>query len=1094
MKYKNWIIAGALIGALLVAGILAVAIGPEGGNHPSHTRQLQITELCARNETVIADNSGKYRDYVELYAPDQAVSLAGYTLSNGQVTSPALGDITLEAGEYRVFFLGDGITGFSLSASRGETLTLKAPDGTVAAQVTTRAMGEDQVMVLQGGRYELSSQPSPNFANNAQGQAAFRQGWVQEDPQVVISEVLLDNERSLPDELGVFSDVIELQNIGQTPVNLGRYHLSDRESDRFAYRLPDITLEPGAWITIYCDGENYISSQGHIHANFALSRGETLYLTDGAGGYLEAACQNAGEDISWQLSDGGEFLPGTPSLGFSNDFAGVQQALAARTNYESELVISEVMLAACGSSHNGRVGDFVEITNRSREPVSTAGWYLSDNGDPYKYPLPETLLQPGESLVISCHETVTGFGLSQGETLLLTGPDFRYAPGALCTLSQPGLTMQRSSGDGDQPWYFDAPTLGYANTQQGRQEYLAEQKPQTLRISEVMCANKSYLPGPYGDTCDWIELYNAGSRAVNLKDYALSDDSDALEQCPLPELTLAPGEYVVLMASTADTPVRKGYGVIPLNLSAQGESLYLSRQGVVEDCAIIPAVAGDVSYGRGKGSLEFSLLAAVTPGSANGGSAQPSQAPVALTAPGTYDDVESLQITLSGPGQLYYTTGCTIPDRNSTPYTGPITITSTTILRVVCYEEGKDASAVADFSYILNENDYLPVISLVTEPENLWGYTTGIYADGPNISSEKPYLGANFWQDWERPCSITLFETQGTAAFTANCGLKIFGAYSRSNEKKSFACMFRSQYGEGELSYPVFGEDSLPYYESLVLRAGGQDAYYANMRDEVITSLAGEYLGLPVQAYRPVVLYLNGEYWGVYYIREKLNDQYVAGHYAMQAEDVYMCQVSQSGYPDYASLINYVYSHDLSRQECYDYVASRVDIQNYTDYMIAQMWINNTDSSNVKFFQNPEGKWTWAFYDTDMSFFTAAANTIAKNLDTQQEDVICRTLLVRLLKNEAYRDYFLERMAWQVSNVWTQENINRRIDELSGLIGEDMKKDCARWNRRYSYWQGQVETMRSYAEKRSGYFMTYARRYFHLSQAQMQEYGFPASD
>ncbi len=108
--------------------------------------------------------------------------------------------------------------------------------------------------------------------------------------------------------------------------------------------------------------------------------------------------------------------------------------------------------------------------------------------------------------------------------------------------------------------------------------------------------------------------------------------------------------------------------------------------------------------------------------------------------------------------------------------------------------------------------------------------------------------------------------------------------------------------------------------------------------------------------------------------------------------------------------------------------------------------------------------------------------------------MICRTLLLNLLKNEDYRDYFLQRAAWQVNNLWTEENINGRIDEIYGLIAQDMKKDIARWRKNYEYWQGQVDYMRTYAAQRNRFFVSHIKGYFHLNDQQMKEYGFPISD
>lgn len=1088
MKYKNRAVAWVLVAMLLASGALALVIS-SWISRKAASGKVQITELCAKNETVLADNSGKFRDYIELYAPSQTVNLKGYTFSDGLCTSAPLGDITLIPGQHRVIFLDKNSLGFTLNAAGGQNVRLLSPEGKVVAQVDTVAMEADQAMIYADGRYQLTAQPTPNFPNTAQGLLAFREGKSPENSKLMISEVLTANQSVLPDELGVFSDVVELQNTGEEAVYLGNFFLSDDETDRFAYRLPDIFLEAGGYALVYCDGENYISETGHIHANFGISRGETLVLSDPWGGVSSLAWQSVGEDTSRQLSDQGVYTAGVPSLGFANTQEGIQQAMDLRTNWQSPLTVSEVSLSASGVPYGGVISDFVEIANRSEQAVSTEGWYLSDGADPYAYPLPKQTLNPGECLIIRCDASAAGFGLAPGEMALLMGPDFRYAPSAVCPEPEVGKTLQVYPGQGQQPWLVGEPTLGYGNTEAGRKSYLAALGDEALRISEVMVRNESYLPGPYGYCCGWIELYNSGSQKIDLKGYSLCLLDKGWEQYPMPELVLQPGQYAVLLVDNSGQTVRAGYPVISGEFS--GSAVYLSRGNKLVDFLVLPQLPPDISYGAAKDSGIPAVLSKPTPGSANAAAASPSAGAVALTLPGSYDGVEYLDVVLQGPGELYYTTNCTVPDRNSTPYTGPVRITETTIFRVVCYEPGKDASQVVDLSYFLNENDDLPVVSLVTEPDNLFSPATGIYVAGYYAQTTSPYAGANFWQDWERSATVTLIETDGTVGFSQGCGIKIFGAYSRMNEKKSFACMFRARYGAGQLEYPLFGEDSLPYYESLVLRAGGQDIYNARMRDEMITSLAGDHLGLPVQAYRPVALYLNGQFWGLYYIREKLSDQYVAGHYNMDVEDVKLCQVAGTGLREYVEVIRYANRHDLSSQEHFDYIASRVDLQNYTDYMIAQLWINNTDSSNVKFFLNDEGKWTWALFDTDMSFSLPGVNTFQQQLKSPGDDVICRTLLLRLLMNEGYRDYFLERSAWQVNNLWTPENINGRIDEIYSQIKQTMQKDTRRWEKSYQYWENSVEGLRSFAARRNSYFVSHIKGYFHLTWEEMKEYGFP---
>ena len=203
-------------------------------------------------------------------------------------------------------------------------------------------------------------------------------------------------------------------------------------------------------------------------------------------------------------------------------------------------------------------------------------------------------------------------------------------------------------------------------------------------------------------------------------------------------------------------------------------------------------------------------------------------------------------------------------------------------------EPGKLPSKVVDLTYVVNEGHNLPVVSLVTEPDNLWNYYTGIYVEGPGANPEFPHVGANYWLPWEKAASVSLFETDGSG-FSQNCGLSIFGAYSRALSAKAFSCFFRDVYGASELNYALFGEEGLSSYESFILRIGGQDFLKARVRDVLITSLVAEQTNVAVQKYRPVVLYLNGEFWGVYFIREKINENYVAGNYNVLPEDVTLC-------------------------------------------------------------------------------------------------------------------------------------------------------------------------------------------------------------
>lgn len=1092
MKKLERALPWLLILGLAVSLTVGILLDPNTWSAPQKNGQYQIriTEICAKNETVIPDNDGKYRDYIELYNAGETVDLTGCSLTDDSSHSAPFQNLVMEKDSYRVIFLGKETTGFALSASGKDSLQLKDPDGHIIAQVKLRSMSDDQVMVLKAGTYQLSSMPTPGFSNDAAGRTAFEKGSAAKNSPLKISEVLISNRSFLPDEKGQYSDVVELHNTTDAPLHLGGWCLSDDFSQRFRFRLPEITLPADGYILIYCDGEGYVTEDGYIHAGFALNQEEELCLTDPQGAYTVMRLSYPGENTSLALVQG-NYLSMLPSPGYANTDEGCYQAVQSRIDPDSPLVISELLLSDSGVPVNGILQDAVEVMNITDRMVSTKGWYLSDGGDPYGCPLPEAELAPGSCVTVTLSKETAGFGLRLGETVYLLSPEHMWSQPVDCAQPEPGKTLSLL-GTGDALSYdFADPTLGHPNDQDGNARFLSDQPHSDLRISELMSSNSSYLAGPYRNTTDWVELYNAGREPVDLSQYCLTDSSD-LEKHPLPNKTLAPGKYMVILLSETGKRLKSGYSWLPMNLSAAGDRLYLTKDGKITDFAVIPELSADAVWGRPTGQLSFTQLSSATPGEANAGKAKISAAPTANLPQGSYDGTNSITVTLTAPGTIYYTFDCSVPTRSSRKYTGPIRLTDTTVIRAVAYEKGASRSEVVDLTYLINENDNLNAVCIVTDPDNLWDYETGIYADGPGYTATSPHKGANFWKAWEKPASVSLFETDGRVGFSESCGLKIFGGFSRANSKKSFACMFRGKYGASSLEYALFGDAGIDTYQSFVLRAGGQDAYTSKIRDEMITSIAAEHLGLPTQRYRATVLYLNGEYWGIYFIREKLTDQYVAGNFGVYAEDVTMSDWSGGDCPEYVALQNYAKNHDLSDPKHYQYICSQINIDNYIDYMITQMWIANTDLGNVKFFRTKEMRWHWALYDTDLSFRNVTHTSVTKLLsrNISKSDFRSATLLIRLMKNKSFKDAFLRRMAWQVNNVWTEEIVTQRINEIQALLQKDMSRECARWGGSVKKWESNLQKLRDFAAKRTGYFLKDVQDYFGLTKAQMQGYGF----
>lgn len=1090
MKIRQMLLAGVLTVLLVTCAWLGLlAQGRMEQPAPEQDYGLRITEICTKNESILADHGGKYRDYIELCNEGpEPVDLAGFVLTDGRIRSAPLEGPVLQPGQYWVLFLGDDVTGFALGAIGGDTLQLQDGSGRMVAQTNTAAMNADEVMLWQESGYRISRDASPGFANDEAGLQAFRSGEAVQALELTVSEVLTDNGSVLPDAAGRYSDLVELHNPGTADVRLAGWYLSDDPADRFRFRLPDVTIPAGGHLVIFCDGQD-LWDGSEVHTNFGLAYGESLCLTDRQGRYVTLEVASAGQNRSTAWTQEG-YAPMAATPGYPNTEEGLEAFLASRQDTDGALIISEVLLSSAGVPYEGTLTDAVEILNRSDRAVSTEGWYLSDGGDAVAYPLPKEKLQPGQVLVIPCSRETTGFGLGEGEQLRLTAPDHRWS--AVTCVRTDGLSISLSD-PAERSYTQAAVTLGYPNETKYEQQWLETVPGDGLQFSELMSNNESYLPGAYATTCDWVEVYNASEQTLELSDYYLSDDSGDLERCRLPEGQLKPGQYRVILLSKEQKNLPSGYAVLPVNLSAAGEQLYLSRNGEIADYVQLPALAPDTSWGRTEESALFLTLGKPSPGKANSTAAALSAAPVAVTAQGSYEDVKYLDVVLEGEGTIYYTTDATVPTTYSTRYTGPIRLKKTAVIRAICVEKGKRASEVLDLTYLINEGDGVSAVSIITEPGNLFSSKYGIYTLGEGVTGEYPYYDANYFQDWEYPATVTLLEEDGSCGFSQPCGIKIFGAYSRAYPKKSLACFFRGSYGASELEYPLFGEDSLDTYEAFVLRACGQDVFHARIRDEIVTSVAGELTSLSVQDYRPVVVYLNGQYYGIHFIREKLNEQYVAGHSNVKVEKVTLAEGEGEYCRPYQELLEYARSHDLSKQKYYDEICGMMDVQNYMEYIFSQIWIANMDNNNVKYFKAGSDPWSWILFDTDLSMHETSFDSVWFNLNPAGTGggYVSTELINALLKNKTFREEFLRTGARLVNEVWTAENLLPRIDALAQTIRADMQKDCARWGTSFDSWQQEVQALKDFAANRTGYVVRSVQRYFDLSDKEMKELGYP---
>ncbi len=678
-------------------------------------------------------------------------------------------------------------------------------------------------------------------------------------------------------------------------------------------------------------------------------------------------------------------------------------------------------------------------------------------------------------------------------------------------------------------------------------------------INEVVVNNLLGLKDNNGVYYDWIELYNGGRDNINLSGYGLSDDEDFPFKYVFKDVVIKKNGYLVIGSSEKNITTELNTG---FNIGTEDQIVLTAPNGERIDFINIP---NNVDYGTSVGrsinnKQTFAVLSTPTPGEYNRSSViyniyndSDSIAPPVFSVQGGYYSQEfELELKAEDGAIIYYTLDGSEPDKDSYIYRKPIHIydrsteknvysgimTSAayskmsqkpnnekvykgTTVRARSCVDGVFSESCTTNTYFINPKYSFSVISMTTDPANLFSEEDGIlvpnteYKLWKKYNPERPYTDAPIdllISSRQVPAHIEMFDVNGVKTIDYDVGVSINGKGTSVDRNKSFYISAGKRYNKkGFFEYDFFNKKAkdingipIKKYKGIVLRSSDADWSGTTFRDIALQKLIGSYFD-SLQASDFCILFIDGEYWGMFSIREKFNEHYFESHYGVKADSVDIVKYSDSiltsssnnkAIEDFQSLSDFAKNNDLTIASNYYYVSQRLDIDNFIKYIAVETYLDNADynGNNVRAWRSDDAeskfgdsKWRFALYDLDSCMTLPNCNLLKNMLDensaySQWEYVI---LFRELMKNPDFKQKFLEQMKYLSETCFEPSRAEAMIDSISTEVSPEITEHFSRWELKlstlkyilngfkqiehdhYKVWQQNVEKFKNQIKERN---------------------------
>lgn len=659
-------------------------------------------------------------------------------------------------------------------------------------------------------------------------------------------------------------------------------------------------------------------------------------------------------------------------------------------------------------------------------------------------------------------------------------------------------------------------------------------------INEFLASNNEDIPDKDGEFHDWIELYNKGQEPYNLEGHYMTDDAEELEW-EFPEVIIEPGEFLLLYASGKDR--KEGELHTNFRISKDGDPVILTdERGFIIDEVPPLELPTDYSYGRvPDGGDQWYYFDNPTPAESN----QEAEAFEGLTEkpdfsqkPGFHEDEFELELIPPHPdAQIYFTLDGSYPTTDDKKYEGPIELeelekqggeladipigihdhpghpdyedffhghTIRAIAKRPNFKESYDKSGTFFITPEGRDRYSMPVVSFQLAKDSILGEERGIHAIGDD--PEDP----NFRQrgdEWERPAHFELFDNDREQYFNQNIGLRTHGNYSRELPKKNFRIYSRRIYRTNPLNYPLFPDQDLHEFKRVMFRQssndwGGQWARnVSDHRGTIFRDALGQEIvadmDFEVQANRQVIIFLNGEYWGIYNMRERYDRFYVATNYHFHRDSVDQLEnnmnIDEGERDHYEQMRNFIRNNDLSDPDNYSRVQTKMDVSNFIDYQIGEVFMNNYDwpHNNIRYWRKRtneyqpdapkghDGRWRWMMNDVDFGlglYPQGADYNMLDHFRQKEEGEEWATALIRnLLDNKGFYHDFVRTFCDHLNTTFERQKMLRLLESFENRFEPEIQENIDRWKapKTKSKWRENVNNVRHFLANRSDYIWKY---------------------